>query len=141
MLRDLGHFTWLPDGECYRATYTHEMVQLDGRKMSKHLGNTVTPQEIVEQIGADTLRFAMLYAAAPAKAFTWDESLLTYSRAFLRRLWTYAEPRLSAASSPPRGARPLRRPAPAPRGLVRHRGRARSPRTTSGSTCTARPAT
>ena len=43
MLRDLGYFTWLPDGECYRTTFTHEMVQLDGRKMSKHLGNTVTP--------------------------------------------------------------------------------------------------
>ena len=102
MLRDLGHFTWLPDGECYRATFTHEMVQLDGRKMSKHLGNTVTPQEIVEQLGADTLRLAMLHAAAPAKAFTWDESLLTFSGAFLRRLWTFAEPRLSAAPSPPR---------------------------------------
>ncbi len=94
MLRDLGHFTWLPDGECYRTTYTHEMVQLAGRKMSKHLGNTVTPQEIVEQVGADTLRFATLHAAAPAKAFTWDDSLLAYSSAFLRRLWTYAEPRL-----------------------------------------------
>jgi leucyl-tRNA synthetase len=103
MLRDLGHFTWLPDGECYRTTFTHEMVQLDGRKMSKHLGNTVTPQEIVEQVGADALRFATLHAAAPAKAFTWDESLLTYSRAFLRRLWTFAEPRLSAAPSPPTG--------------------------------------
>ena len=101
MLRDLGHFTWLPDGECYRATFTHEMVQLDGRKMSKHLGNTVTPHEIVEQLGADTLRLAMLHAAAPAKAFTWDESLLTYSSGFLRRLWTFAEPRLRAASSPP----------------------------------------
>ena len=101
MLRDLGYFTWLPDGECYLKTYTHEMVQLDGRKMSKHLGNTVTPQAIVEQSGADTLRFAMLHAAAPAKAFTWDDSLLTYSSAFLRRLWVYAEPRLSAASGPP----------------------------------------
>jgi leucyl-tRNA synthetase len=101
MLRDLGHFTWMPDGECYRATYTHEMVQLDGRKMSKHLGNTVVPHEIVQRFGADTLRLAMLHAAAPAKAFTWDESLLTYSSGFLRRLWRFAEPRLSAASIPP----------------------------------------
>jgi leucyl-tRNA synthetase len=101
MLRDLGHMPWMPDGECYEVTYTHEMVQLAGRKMSKHLGNTVTPHEIVEQVGADALRFAPLYAAAPAKAFTWDESLLTYSSAFLRRLWAFAEPRLSAASSPP----------------------------------------
>jgi leucyl-tRNA synthetase len=100
MLRDLGHFEWLPDGECYRTTFTHEMVQLDGRKMSKHLGNTVTPQEIVAQVGADVLRFATLHAAAPAKAFTWDESLLTYARAFLRRLWTFAAPRLSAADGP-----------------------------------------
>src|ERR1700754_1999467 len=102
MLRDLGHFTWLPDGECYRTTYTHEMVQLAGRKMSKHLGNTVTPQEIVERVGADALRLATLYAAAPAKAFTWDENLLSYSTAFLRRLWTYAEPRLRDARNVPR---------------------------------------
>ncbi len=100
MLRDLGHFTWLPDGECYRTTFTHEMVQLDGRKMSKHLGNTVTPYEIVERYGADALRLATLHAAAPAKAFTWDDSLLTYSTSFLRRLWAYAEPRLSAGSGP-----------------------------------------
>jgi len=98
MLRDLGHFDWMPDGECYTRTYTHEMVQLDGRKMSKHLGNTVTPQAIVERFGADTLRLAMLYAAAPAKAFTWDESLLTYSSAFLKRLWAFAEPRVDATA-------------------------------------------
>jgi leucyl-tRNA synthetase len=67
MLRDLGHFTWMPDGECYRATFTHEMVQLDGRKMSKHLGNTVTPQVIVEQLGADTLRLAMLTRPRPRR--------------------------------------------------------------------------
>jgi len=100
-LRDLGHFTFLPDGECYRATFTHEMVQLDGRKMSKHLGNTVTPQAIVERFGADTLRLATLHAAAPAKAFTWDDSLLSYAGSFLRRLWAFAEPRLRAAGPPP----------------------------------------
>jgi leucyl-tRNA synthetase len=71
--------------------------------MSKHLGNTVVPHEIVERFGADTLRLAMLHAAAPAKAFTWDESLLTYSSGFLRRLWAFAEPRLSAASGQPAG--------------------------------------
>jgi leucyl-tRNA synthetase len=41
----------------------------------------------------------MLHAAAPAKAFTWDESLLTYSSGFLRRLWAFAEPRLRDAAS------------------------------------------
>ena len=97
-LRDLGVFDFLPDGEPYGPTFTHEMVQLDGRKMSKHLGNSVTPQEIVDRIGADALRFAMLYAAAPAKSFTWDENLLTYSTSFLRRFWAYAEPRLEGAS-------------------------------------------
>jgi leucyl-tRNA synthetase len=40
----------------------------------------------------------MLHAAAPAKAFTWDESLLTYSSGFLRRLWAFAEPRVSVGS-------------------------------------------
>ncbi len=38
----------------------HEMVMRDGRKMSKHLGNVVDPDELVERFGADTVRLAVL---------------------------------------------------------------------------------
>ena len=119
------------------------MVQLDGRKMSKHLGNTVTPYEIVEQVGADALRLATLHAAAPAKAFTWDDSLLTYASSFLRRLWIYAE------LAPERGVRARRAELDLSDGLRRRLAGwcdtavpRRPPRTTTRlDTCTARPAT
>jgi leucyl-tRNA synthetase len=100
-LRDLGVMTCLPDGEPYGRTLMHEMVQLDGRKMSKHLGNVVTPTELIEEAGADALRFSVLYAAAPSKRFNWDANVLDFSRAFLQRLWAFAEPRLREASGMP----------------------------------------
>ncbi|HET6999324.1 MAG TPA: class I tRNA ligase family protein, partial [Solirubrobacterales bacterium] len=68
----------------------HEMVIADGRKMSKHLGNVVNPDELVEQYGADTVRLAVLYAAGPAKTLNWSDGALRFSNRFLRNLWTYS---------------------------------------------------
>jgi leucyl-tRNA synthetase len=93
-LRDQGVLRFLPSGEPYGPTLMHEMVTLSGRKMSKHLGDAVTAQEMVDTFGADALRFATLYAAAPARSFNWNEDVLRYSSAFLTELWGYAEPRL-----------------------------------------------
>jgi leucyl-tRNA synthetase len=93
-LRDLGEIDFLPEGEPFGPTLAHGMVRMNGRKMSKHLGNSVVPQALVEEVGADALRFAVLYAAAPAKDIAWDPTVLSEARRFLDRLWTYAEPRL-----------------------------------------------
>ncbi len=98
-LRDLGELDFLYDGEPYAGALMHGMVQLEGRKMSKHIGNTVTPQELVSRLGADAVRFAILYAIEPARNLPWNdetEHVLDYCAAFLRRLWHYAELRLSA---------------------------------------------
>lgn len=94
-LRDLGLLEGLADGEPYGPTLMHGLVRLDGRKMSKHLDNAVDPDSLVEEFGADAVRFAVLYAAAPEKDFNWDPTVLRYSAGFLRRLWEFAEPRLS----------------------------------------------
>ena len=99
-LRDAGVIDFLPDGEPFDASLMHEMVQLDGRKMSKHLGNVVAPQDLVEQYGSDSVRFAMLYAAAPGKSFSWNEHPLKYCASFLSGLWAYAAPHLSAGPPP-----------------------------------------
>ena len=66
-LRDIGPLAFLADGEPFAGCLFHEMVISDGRKMSKHLGNVVDPDELVERYGADTVRLAVLYAARPQK--------------------------------------------------------------------------
>ena len=65
-LRDIGPLAFLADGEPFAGCLFHEMVISDGRKMSKHLGNVVDPDELVERYGADTVRLAVLYAARAA---------------------------------------------------------------------------
>ncbi len=95
-LRDIGPFAFLEDGEPFAGCLFHEMVIADGRKMSKHLGNVVNPDELVEQYGADTVRLAVLYAAGPAKTLNWNDGALRFANRFLRNLWTYSHDRFAA---------------------------------------------
>jgi leucyl-tRNA synthetase len=100
-LRDIGPFSFLEDGEPFAGCLFHEMVIADGRKMSKHLGNVVNPDELVEQYGADTVRLAVLYAAGPAKTLNWSDGALRFANRFLRGLWTYSQDRFAALESAP----------------------------------------
>jgi leucyl-tRNA synthetase len=95
-LRDRGPFAFMSEGEPFAGCLFHEMVIADGRKMSKHLGNVVNPDELVEQYGADTVRLAILYAAGPAKTLNWSDGALRFANRFLRNLWTYAHDRFAA---------------------------------------------
>jgi leucyl-tRNA synthetase len=104
MLRDIGVFEFLPEGEPFGAALMHEMVQKDGRKMSKHLGNVVNPGDLVEEYGADAVRFAVLYAAAPSRAFNWNDLALKHCASFLSGFWSYAQPRLEARQELSEGA-------------------------------------
>jgi leucyl-tRNA synthetase len=63
--------------------------------MSKHLGNVVNPDELVAQHGADTVRFAVLYAAGPAKTLNWSDGAVRFASRFLRNLWIYTHDRLA----------------------------------------------
>ncbi len=95
-LRDHGEFAFMEDGEPFAGCLFHEMVIADGRKMSKHLGNVVNPDELVERYGADTVRLAVLYAAGPAKTLNWSDGALRFASRFLRGLWTYSHDRFAA---------------------------------------------
>ncbi|MGC1851202.1 MAG: class I tRNA ligase family protein [Solirubrobacterales bacterium] len=97
-LRDIGPFSFLEDGEPFAGCLFHEMVIADGRKMSKHLGNVVDPDELVAEHGADTVRLAVLYAAGPAKALNWTDGALRFASRFLRGLWDYTHERIAAAA-------------------------------------------
>jgi leucyl-tRNA synthetase len=114
-LRDIGPLSFLPDGEPFAGCTFHEMVISDGRKMSKHLGNVVDPDELVERFGADTVRLAVLYAASPQRTLNWSESAVMRCNRFLNQLWSYcmrfgeasgADGAGGAARAQPDGARP-----------------------------------
>lgn len=89
-LRDIGPLAFLRDGEPFAGCLFHEMVIRDGRKMSKHLGNVVDPDELVAQYGADTVRLAILYAASPQRSLNWTDSDVQHCHRFLHQLWEHA---------------------------------------------------
>jgi leucyl-tRNA synthetase len=89
-LRDIGPLAFLEDGEPFAGCTFHEMVLRDGRKMSKHLGNVVEPDELVERYGADTVRLALLYAARPQRSLNWNDSTVLRCHRFLTQVWDYS---------------------------------------------------
>jgi leucyl-tRNA synthetase len=93
-LRDIGPLAHLADGEQFEGAVMHEMVTQDGRKMSKHLGNVVDPDDLMERVGADTTRLAVLHGARPSRALNWTENAVQYCARFLSDLWAYAAQRL-----------------------------------------------
>jgi leucyl-tRNA synthetase len=104
-LRDIGPLELLADGEPFAGCLFHEMVIRDGRKMSKHLGNVVDPDELVAQHGADTIRLAVLYAARAQRSLNWSDSDVKRCHRFLRQLWDYSQARFAhdPAAEEPRG--------------------------------------
>jgi leucyl-tRNA synthetase len=98
-LRDLGPLAFLQDGEPFAGCLFHEMVISDGRKMSKHLGNVVDPDALVERYGADTVRLAVLYAARPQKTLNWSDSAVLRAHRFLNQVWTFSQAHLARAAT------------------------------------------
>ncbi len=96
-LRDIGHLAFLADGEPFAGCLFHEMVISNGRKMSKHLGNVVDPDELVERFGADTVRLAVLYAARPQRSLNWSDSAVLRCHRFLTQVWDYCHAQLAIA--------------------------------------------
>jgi leucyl-tRNA synthetase len=103
-LRDIGPFSFMEHGEPFSGCLFHEMVIADGRKMSKHLGNVVDPDELVEQYGADTVRLAVLYAAGPAKTLNWNDGALRFASRFLHNVWVYSQARFDGLAVAPEDA-------------------------------------
>ncbi|MGO9487885.1 MAG: class I tRNA ligase family protein [Solirubrobacteraceae bacterium] len=98
-LRDIGPLSFLADGEPFAGCLFHEMVIRDGRKMSKHLGNVVDPDELVERYGADTVRLAVLYAARAQKPLNWSDSAVLRCHRFLGQVWDYTQAKLALAGA------------------------------------------
>jgi leucyl-tRNA synthetase len=98
-LRDSGPLDFLADGEPFAGCLFHEMVIADGRKMSKHLGNVVDPDELVARYGADTVRLATLYAARPQRTLNWSDSSVLRAHRFLKQVWDFAQAHIAAGAA------------------------------------------
>ena len=71
-------------------------------KMSKSKRNTVDPQQLIDQYGADTARLFILFAAPPERDLEWNPDQVMGMNRFLKRLWTLVQDHLAAlAGTPP----------------------------------------
>ncbi len=84
LMRDEG---LVQKNEPFIRLLTQGMVLKDGAKMSKSKGNTVDPQALIQQYGADTVRLFIMFAAPPEQALEWSDTAVEGAYRFLKRLW------------------------------------------------------
>lgn len=84
VLYDLGYVDY---DEPFTNLLTQGMVLKDGAKMSKSLGNVVSPEEIIEKYGADTARLFILFASPPEKDLEWSDQGVEGCYRFINRVW------------------------------------------------------
>jgi leucyl-tRNA synthetase len=82
--RDMGI---VKSDEPFLNLLTQGMVTLNGSAMSKSRGNTVSPDEIIQKYGADTLRLFILFAAPIKKRLDWSLEGIVGCRRFINRIW------------------------------------------------------
>jgi len=86
MMRAIGV---VENSEPVRRLFTQGMVIKDGRKMSKNLGNVVSPDAMIERYGADSARVYSLFAAPPDRDLDWQEDGVSGINRFLGRLYRF----------------------------------------------------
>jgi leucyl-tRNA synthetase len=95
-MRDLGMIT---NDEPAERLFTQGMVIKDGAKMSKSLGNVVSPDEMVARYGADAARLYSLFAAPPDRDLDWQDSGIEGIQRFLGRVYRFFVKNPVAAAS------------------------------------------
>jgi leucyl-tRNA synthetase len=86
MMRDIGI---IANDEPVKRLFTQGMVIKDGAKMSKSLGNVVSPDDIIAHFGADAARLYSLFAAPPERDLDWQEDGVSGIQRFLGRLYRF----------------------------------------------------
>jgi len=84
VLHDLGYIGF---DEPFENLFTQGMIYKDGWKMSKSKGNVVSPDDMIEKYGADTLRMYILFMAPPEKDAEWNDAGIEGVNRFIKRLW------------------------------------------------------
>ena len=87
VMRDLG---LVKGSEPFKQLLTQGMVLKGGTKMSKSLGNTVDPDDLIKRYGADTVRVFTIFAAPPEQSLEWSDSGVEGAHRFLKRIWAFA---------------------------------------------------
>jgi leucyl-tRNA synthetase len=85
-MRDIDLVT---NDEPIARLFTQGMVIKDGAKMSKSLGNVVSPDEMVARYGADSARMYSLFAAPPDRDLEWQNKGIEGIQRFLSRVYRY----------------------------------------------------
>ena len=85
-MRDMG---LVKNDEPVQRLFTQGMVIKDGAKMSKNLGNVVSPDEMVARYGADATRMYSLFAAPPDRDLDWQESGIEGIQRFFGRVYRF----------------------------------------------------
>lgn len=80
--------------EPFERAFVHETIRVEEREEGEYGDGVDDLAHLVEEIGADALRLALLNAAAPRTSFRWTRTPLRRGQKFLEELWEYAEPRL-----------------------------------------------
>lgn len=88
VLHDLGYVSC---DEPFENLLTQGMVLKDGAKMSKSLGNVVSPDVIIEKYGADTARLFILFAAPPERDLEWSDTAVEGSHRFINRVFRFID--------------------------------------------------
>ena len=86
VMRDMG---MLKNDEPVERLFTQGMVIKDGAKMSKNLGNVVSPDEMVARYGADAARLYSLFAAPPDRDLDWQDTGIEGIQRFLGRVYRF----------------------------------------------------
>jgi len=86
VMRDMGI---VKNDEPVERLFTQGMVIKDGAKMSKNLGNVVSPHDMIARFGADAARLYSLFAAPPDRDLDWQDTGIEGIRRFLGRVYTF----------------------------------------------------
>jgi len=98
LMRDEG---LIESSEPFQRLLTQGMVLKDGSKMSKSKGNTIDPQDLIDQYGADTVRLFIMFASPPEQSLDWSDSGVEGAFRFLKRLWTAIQQHVDSSAERP----------------------------------------
>ncbi len=91
LLRDEG---LIEGDEPFKRLLTQGMVLNGGVKMSKSMNNTVDPEEMINNYGADTVRFFMMFTAPPEQSLEWSDKAINGAFRYLKKLWNIVHTRI-----------------------------------------------